>query len=65
VELQDGDVVVEGLRIVVVVDVGRRHPQGLRSGAPELLGEVVITDTDVDGVTGTNNAENGVTVSVT
>jgi hypothetical protein len=29
VQLQDGQVVVERLRVVVVVDVGRRHAQGL------------------------------------
>ena len=57
VELQDGDVVVQRLRVVVVVDVGRGHPQGLGSGAAELLGEVVIADPDVDGVTGANDAD--------
>ena len=55
-ELQDGDVVVQRLRVVVVVDVRRGHPQGLGSGAAELLGEVVITDSHVDGVAGADNA---------
>ena len=55
-ELQDGDVVVQRLRVVVVVDVRRGHPQGLGSGAAELLGEVVVTDSHVDGVTGADNA---------
>ena len=53
---QNGDVVVQRLRVVVVVDVGRGHPEGLRSRAAELLREVVITDADVDGVAGADDA---------
>ena len=56
VKLQNGDVVVQRLRVVVVVDVGRGHPEGLRSRAAELLREVVITDADVDGVAGADDA---------
>ena len=56
-QLQQGDVVVQRLAVVVVVDVGGGHPQGLGAGGAVLLGQVVVTDTDVDGVAGPDNAE--------
>ena len=56
-KFEEGDVVVQGLRIVIVMDVGGGHPQGLGSGAAELLGEVVVSNADVDGVSRANNAE--------
>lgn len=59
VELQEGDVVVEGLRVVVVVDVRRGDPKGLGAGGAKLLGEVVVAHTDIDGVTSANNAAKG------
>jgi hypothetical protein len=56
VQLENGDVVVEGLGIVVVVDVGRRHAEGLGTGTAELLGEVVITHTNVNCISSSDNA---------
>ena len=57
VQFEQGDVVVQGLGVVVVVDIRGGHPQGLGAGAAELLGEVVVTDTHVDSVTGADDAE--------
>ena len=57
-QLQQGDVVVQGLTVVVVVDVGGGHPQSLSPGAAVLLSEVVVSHTNIDGVTSSNNAEN-------
>ena len=56
VQLEDGDVVVQRLWVVVVVDVGRGHSKGLSAGAAELLGQVVVTNSHVNGVTRTNEA---------
>jgi hypothetical protein len=51
VQLEEGDVVIEGLTVVVVVDVGSGNSQGLGSGTPELLSEVVVSNSDIDSVT--------------
>ena len=56
-ELEQGDVVVQRLAVVVVVDVGGGHPEGLGPGGPVLLGQVVVTHADVDGVSGPHDAE--------
>lgn len=56
VQLEESDVVVQGLTVVVVVDVGGGHPQGLRPRAAILLGQVVISNPHVDGVSSTHNA---------
>ena len=56
-QLEQGDVVVQGLAVVVVVDVGGGHSQGLGAGAAVLLGEVVVAHADVDGVAGADDAE--------
>ena len=55
-ELEQGDVVVQRLAVVVVVDVGGGHPEGLGPGGPVLLGQVVVTNSHVNGVTRTNDA---------
>ena len=55
-ELQQRDVVIQRLAVVVVVDVGRGHSKGLSAGAAELLGQVVVTNSHVNGVTRTNDA---------
>ena len=56
-QLEQGNVVVEGLAVVVVVDVGGGHPECLRPRGPVLLREVMVPDTHVDRVTRPNNAE--------
>ena len=38
VQFEQGDVIVKGLAVVVVVDVGGRHSEGLGSGTAKLLG---------------------------
>ena len=57
VQLEQGDVVVEGLAVVVVVDVGGRHPEGLGSRTAKLLGQVVVAHPHVNSITGSHNAE--------
>ena len=61
VQLEQRDVVVESLRVVVVVDVGGGHADGLGAGRAEFLREVVVADADVYRVTSANDAriENG------
>ena len=59
VELEEGDVVVQGLAVVVVVDVGGGHSQCLGSGTAILLSEVMVANSDIDGVSGSDNAETG------
>ena len=39
-----------------MVNVGGGDPERLRSGGPELLGEVVVAHPDVDGVARSNDA---------
>ena len=41
-QLQEGDVVVQRLGVVVVVDVGGGDAEGLGTGTTELLGQIVI-----------------------
>jgi len=60
VQLQQGDVVVQGLAVVVVVDVGGRHPQSLCTWGSKLLCEVVVPHPDIDSVTSTYNICNTV-----
>ena len=40
------------------MDVGRRHAQRLGAGTAEFLGQIVIADSHVNGVTGADDAEN-------
>lgn len=49
-ELEEGNVVVQRLAVVIVVDVGGGHSEGLGSGASVAAREVVVSDSDVDGV---------------
>ena len=56
-ELEEGDVVVESLTVVVVVDVGGGHPQGLGPRGAVPLGQVVVSNPDVDGVPSSDDAE--------
>ena len=56
-KLEKCNVVIQGLAVVVVVDVGGCHPEGLGPRAPELLCEVVVAYTDIDGIARTYNAE--------
>ena len=56
-ELEQGDVVVQRLAVVVVVDVGGGHPQGLGPRGPVLLSQIVVTNADIDGVTSPDDAE--------
>jgi len=57
-KLQKGDVVVQSLRIVVVMDVSGGHAQRLGARRAELLGEVVVTNANVNGVSSSDNALN-------
>ncbi len=56
-QFEQCDVVVQRLRIVIVMDVGGGHPQRLGAGGTEFLGQVVITNSDVNGVSGSDNAK--------
>ena len=55
VQLQQGDVVVQGLAVVVVVDVGGRHSQSLCTWRAKLLCEVVIPHPYIYSVTSTHD----------
>ena len=59
VQLEQGDVVVQRLAVVIVVNVGGGHPEGLRPRGAVLLSQIVVTNTDIDGVTRPDNAEKG------
>lgn len=54
-QLEQGDVVVERLAVVVVVNVGGGDAEGLGAWRTELLGEIVVADANIDGVTGADN----------
>jgi len=56
VQLEQGDIVVQSLRIVVVVDVGGGHAQRLGAGRAELLRQVVVAHPHVDGVSRADDA---------
>lgn len=55
-QLQQGDVVVQRLRVVVVVYVRGGHAQRLRARAPVLPGQVVVAHPHVDRVAGPHYA---------
>ena len=57
VQLQKGNIIVQGLAVVVVVDVGCCYPKRLRSWRAKLLSEVMISHTDIYGISGSNNAK--------
>ena len=57
VQFEESDVIVQGLAVVVVVDVGGGHPQSLGPRAPVLLSQIVVTNTNIDGVTSPDDAE--------
>jgi len=56
-ELQQGNIVVQGLAVVVVMDVGGGHAQGLSPGTAVFPGQIVVAHTHIDGIPGANNAE--------
>ena len=56
VQLEQRYIVVEGLRVVVVVDVGGGHADGLGAWRAKLLCEVVVADPDVYRVTSSDDA---------
>lgn len=56
-KFQDGNVIVQSLRIVIVMDVSSCNSQSLRPGAAILLSQVMITYADVNGISGTYNTE--------
>ena len=56
-QLEQSNVVVEGLAVVVVVDVGGGYSEGLSSRTSELLGQVVVSHPHVDGIASPHNAE--------
>ena len=58
-KFEQGDVIVQRLAVVVVVDVGGGHPQSLGPRAPVLLSQIMVTNTNIDGVTSPDDAENG------
>ena len=57
VQLEESDVVVQRLAVVVVVDVGGGHPEGLSPRRAVPLSEVVVAHPHVDGITSSDNAE--------
>ena len=56
-QFEQGDVVVKGLAVVVVVDVGGRHPEGLGSRTAKLLGQVMVANSNVNCISSSHNAE--------
>ena len=56
VQLEQRYIVVEGLRVVVVVDVGGGHADSLGAWRAKLLREVVVADPDVYRVTSSDDA---------
>ena len=58
VQLEQRNVVVEGLGVVVVVDVGGGHTDGLRARGAKFLREVVVADANVYRVTSSDDARN-------
>ena len=56
VQLQNRNVIVQRLRVVIVMDVGRGHPQSLSAWTSELLRQIVVANADVDSIAGSNNA---------
>ena len=56
-QLEESDVVVQGLAVVVVVDVGRGHPESLSPRRAVPLSQVVVSNPHVDRITGSDNAE--------
>ena len=56
-EFEQRDVVVQRLAVVIVVNVGGGHPEGLGTRGAVLLSQIVVTNTDIDGVTSPDNAE--------
>ena len=57
VKFEQGDVIVQRLAVVVVVDVGGGHSEGLGPRAPVLLSQIMVTYTNIDGVTSPDDAE--------
>ena len=56
VQFEQGDVVVKGLAVVVVVDVGGGHPEGLGSRTAKLLGQVMVANPHINCVACSHNA---------
>ena len=56
VQFQNGNVVVQSLRIVIMMYVRRGYSQSLGSRTAILLCQIMVTHSDVDGVTGSYNA---------
>jgi|FrelakmetLWP11LW_1041352.scaffolds.fasta_scaffold64793_1 MinD-like ATPase involved in chromosome partitioning or flagellar assembly len=54
-QLENGDVVVERLRVVIVVNVSSGHAKSLSSRAAKLLGQIVVTNPDVNSISGAYN----------
>ena len=49
-QLQQSNIIVQGLAVVVVVYVGGGHAESLRAGRPVLAREVVVAHTHVYSV---------------
>lgn len=49
-ELQQCDIVVQGLAVVVMVDVGGGNAKSLRAGASVFPSQIVVTHSYVDSV---------------
>ena len=56
VQFQNGNVVVQSLRIVIMMYVRRGYSQSLGSRTAILLCQIMVTHSDIDGVTGSYNA---------
>jgi len=56
-ELQQGNIVVQGLAVVVVVDVRGGHAQCLSPRTAVFSSQIVVAHTHIDGIPGSNNAE--------
>ena len=56
-QLQKGNVIVQSLAVMVVVDVGCCYPKRLSTWRAELLSQVMISNTDIYGIASSNNAK--------
>ena len=56
-QLEQGNVIVQSLAVMVVVDVCGGHTECLGSRTSELLGQVVVSHPHVDGIASPHNAE--------
>jgi len=56
VQLEQRNIIVQGLTVVIVVNICGGYTKCLCSGTAVLAGQIVVSNTHIDGITGTHNA---------